>query len=94
MCTGPLGSEGNMLRMNAPIAGLWRIPGFTITVLLLSGLPAPVAAEDSTDLIGLSLEDAECSVRFGAGRFTSNDDIQHALSLLESAIRHLKQAVA
>lgn len=56
-----------------------------------TGIPEP---SHVLTAIGLSLEDAECSVRFGVGRFTSNEDIQHALSLLESAIRHLKQAVA
>ncbi len=44
--------------------------------------------------IGLSFEEAEHSVRFGVGRFTTIEDVDGALALLEVAIRQAEQAVA
>jgi cysteine desulfurase len=44
--------------------------------------------------IGLSMTEAESSVRFGVGRFTTLEDIERALSYLDSALRNTAQAVA
>jgi cysteine desulfurase len=44
--------------------------------------------------IGLSMTEAENSVRFGVGRFTTFEDIERALSYLDSALRNTAQAVA
>jgi cysteine desulfurase len=40
--------------------------------------------------IGLSDEQAEASVRFGLGRFTSDADVDEAVELIASALRRLE----
>ena len=79
------------LDASALIGALQPHLAFSTGSACTTGIPEPshVLTE-----IGLSLEDAECSVRFGVGRFNSSDDIQHALALLETAIKRLSQAVA
>jgi len=56
-----------------------------------TGIPEP---SHVLTALGLSLEDAECSVRFGVGRFNSMDEIQNAVKMLDVAIKDLSQAVA
>ena len=44
--------------------------------------------------IGLSLQDAESSIRFGLGRFTSEEEIGRSIQLVVEALRQTNQAVA
>jgi cysteine desulfurase len=41
--------------------------------------------------IGLSEDDANASLRFGVGRFTTENDIVQAVSIIEDAIRKMRQ---
>lgn len=56
-----------------------------------TGMPEPSYVLSA---LGLSLEQAEASVRFGLGRFTTESDIHRALALLESVLGRIEQDVA
>ena len=49
-----------------------------------TGIPEP---SHVLRAMGLSVEDAESSIRFGLGRFTTRDEVQQALSLIEDALK-------
>ena len=56
-----------------------------------TGIPEP---SHVLRAIGLSLEDAESSIRFGLGRFTTDDEIEDAVRLIAAAIGQTAKAVA
>ena len=56
-----------------------------------TGIPEP---SHVLTAIGLSLQDAESSIRFGLGRFTSEEEIDRSIQLVAEALRQTNQAVA
>ena len=56
-----------------------------------TGIPEPSHVHTA---IGLNLEDAESSIRFGIGRFTTDEEIDRAIELLSDALTQSRQAVA
>ena len=55
-----------------------------------TGIPEP---SHVLTAIGLSLQNAESSIRFGLGRFTSDDEINRAIQLITEAITQENQVV-
>ena len=56
-----------------------------------TGIPEP---SHVLTAMGLSLQDAESSIRFGLGRFTSEEEIDRSIQLVAMAVGQTNQAVA
>ena len=56
-----------------------------------TGIPEP---SHVLTAIGMSLQNAESSIRFGLGRFTSDDEVDQAIQLIAEAITQENQAIA
>lgn len=56
-----------------------------------TGIPEP---SHVLTAMGLSLQDAESSIRFGLGRFTSEEEIDRSIQLVAAVLRQTNKAVA
>jgi cysteine desulfurase len=64
-------------------------------VAVSSGAACATASADPSHVLramGLSDEQARASVRFGLGRFTTEQEIGSAAALVATAVRHLRRS--